>query len=187
MPSPPLAENLPPVRLAPTSSSGNAPTTATSPSSLPLSSVAEQQPERLKALVVDDDPLTRKLMSRMMTRLGCDVEDAENGQMFLDILLGIDDNAPKYYDIVTLDNAMPVMTGEQAIRVLRANGRQDLIIGATGNALKSDQDSYLRAGVDSVLCKPISIKDLKAMLALAQRRRDEMDSKTPRQPSPSTA
>lgn len=116
-----------------------------------------------------------------MTRLGCDVEDAENGQVCLDILLGSEGRLPKYFDIVTLDNAMPVMTGEQAIKVLRAAGRTDLVVGATGNALKSDQDSYLKAGVDSVLCKPISIKDLKAMLVLAQRRRDDMDANTPRQ------
>lgn len=99
----------------------------------------------LLALVVDDDPLTRKLMGRMMTRLGCKVEETENGQLFLDILLGnpAEGKQPRYFDIVTLDNAMPVLTGEQAIRELRKAGRSDLIVGATGNALKSDQNAYI--------------------------------------------
>lgn len=81
-----------------------------------------------------------------MTRLGCKVEDAENGQMFLDIALGNKEQGrePKIFDIVTLDNAMPVMTGEEAIKVFRRAGRKDLVVGATGNALKGDQNSYLR-------------------------------------------
>ena len=41
----------------------------------------------LKVLVVDDDTLTRKLMSRMMQRLGCEVETAENGKIALDMIL----------------------------------------------------------------------------------------------------
>ncbi|GAA5965270.1 hypothetical protein JCM21900_006071 [Sporobolomyces salmonicolor] len=41
----------------------------------------------LRVLVVDDDTLTRRLMSRMMLRLGCKVETAENGKIALDLLL----------------------------------------------------------------------------------------------------
>ncbi|BGP39590.1 hypothetical protein JCM10450v2_003558 [Rhodotorula kratochvilovae] len=41
----------------------------------------------LKVLVVDDDTLTRRLMSRMMQRLGCEVETAENGKIALDMIL----------------------------------------------------------------------------------------------------
>lgn len=41
----------------------------------------------LKILVVDDDTLTRRLMSRMMLRLGCEVETAENGKIALDMIL----------------------------------------------------------------------------------------------------
>ena len=121
------------------------------------------------ALVVDDDALTRKLMTRMMTRLGCIVEEAENGQMALDILLGSADKQPRYFDIITLDNMMPVsglcfdrnepalihfdnqvLTGEQAIKHLRAAGRKDLVVGATGNALKADQTSYLSVSLSRI-------------------------------------
>jgi osomolarity two-component system, sensor histidine kinase SLN1 len=45
-------------------------------------------PPGLQVLVVDDDPLTRMLMSRMLTRLGCHVSTAENGDIALDMLLG---------------------------------------------------------------------------------------------------
>jgi len=43
---------------------------------------------RLPVLVVDDDPLTRTLMKRILTRLGCQVSCAENGEVALEMILG---------------------------------------------------------------------------------------------------
>jgi osomolarity two-component system sensor histidine kinase SLN1 len=40
------------------------------------------------------------------------------------------------------------MTGVEAVARLRSEGRDDLVIGVTGNALLSDQEEYLAAGVD---------------------------------------
>ena len=45
-------------------------------------------PKGLRVLVVDDDPLTRTLMTRMLTRLECIVDTAENGRVALDKILG---------------------------------------------------------------------------------------------------
>jgi osomolarity two-component system sensor histidine kinase SLN1 len=80
-------------------------------------------------------------------------------------------NQPRFFDIVFLDNQMPQMSGLEAIARLRAAGREDLVVGVTGNALIRDQDEYLSAGVDHVLIKPVIEKSLKQMLSLAQRRR----------------
>jgi CheY-like chemotaxis protein len=43
----------------------------------------------LNVLVVDDDFLTRALMTRILTRLGCKVTTAENGEMAIDLILGM--------------------------------------------------------------------------------------------------
>ena len=127
-------------------------------------SIAEPETDRpLRVLVVDDDPLTRVLMSRMLTRLSADVSTANDGQHALDILLGGPDaddpsappKPPQFFDMVSLDNAMPILTGLQAVERLRSLGRDDFIVGATGNALKEDQDSYLAAGADRVFSKPV--------------------------------
>lgn len=65
----------------------------------------------LRVLIVDDDSLTRRLMSRMMTRLGCIASSAENGQVALDMILrkeeGGDEETErekKHFDIIFLDN-----------------------------------------------------------------------------------
>lgn len=124
--------------------------------------------EELSILVVDDDPLTRTLMKRMLTKLGCKVDTADDGQQFLDLITHPD---TPLYDMICLDNYMPRVTGEQAVGELRALGRTDLVIGCTGNALSEDQSSYLKAGADRVLTKPIMLKDLKAALELARSRK----------------
>ena len=140
-----------------------------------------QYETKLNVLVVDDDPLTRKLMSRMLTRLGCRVATAENGEMALELILtgqtthetpssedtgsgglsldgvatdlGASGSAgaggERYrYAVVFLDNQMPVLSGLEAVAKLRAMGRRDFVVGVTGNALLSDQQEYLEAGVD---------------------------------------
>jgi osomolarity two-component system, sensor histidine kinase SLN1 len=106
-------------------------------------------------LVVDDDPLTRKLMTRMLQRLGCIVTTAENGDVALSILLGgmhtpssvmgtpataagavpILEREVKpetKFTIVFLDNQMPILTGLEVVRRLRDMNRPDFVVGVTG-------------------------------------------------------
>ncbi len=115
----------------------------------------------LPVLVVDDDPITRTLMKRVLTRLGCQVTCAENGGVALEILLSqrlrsgpvtsAERCAPgtatesellqsSFHDegkfaVVFLDNQMPVMTGLEVVEKLREMHRKDFVVGVTGNAL----------------------------------------------------
>lgn len=107
--------------------------------------LAKKVPSGLRVLVVDDDQVTRTLMSRLLTRLGCKVSTAENGEIALDMLLS---GHGGHFAVVFLDNQMPVMSGLSMVAKLRGAGRNDFVVGVTGNALLSDQEEYLQAGVD---------------------------------------
>ncbi|GAA96782.1 uncharacterized protein L969DRAFT_97129 [Mixia osmundae IAM 14324] len=151
-----------------------------------------------RVLCTDDDQLTRRLMTRMLTRLGCEVVCAENGRQALEVLLGqpwsaiarrlnradnfyVDGPAsaatqptdeisdPAYFDVIFMDNQMPLLRGVEMVSYLRLLGRKDLLVGVTANALKSDQDEFLDAGADRVLTKPLMEASLKRMLALSDR------------------
>ena len=132
-------------------------------------------------------------MTRMLFRLGCKVSTAENGKVALKMVLG---DFSGRFAIVFLDNQMPVMTGLSMVGKLREAGRCDFVVGVTGNALLSDQEEYLEAGVDKcvhfpaipmpeyvkawklcvlivvsrVLTKPVRERNLRSMLALASER-----------------
>jgi osomolarity two-component system sensor histidine kinase SLN1 len=114
----------------------------------------------LPVLVVDDDPLTRTLMKRILTRLGCRVLCAENGEVALEMILGQritiggtpssdasgnsgpileqiqPQETPKFeegkYAVVFLDNQMPIMSGLKVVAKLRQLERTDFIVGVTG-------------------------------------------------------
>jgi len=125
--------------------------------------------------VVDDDNLTRKLMSRLLQRVGCLVDTAANGQSAVEMIVASSEAmaSPVGYDVVFLDNQMPVMSGLEAVAQLRDAGRQDFVVGVTGNALVSDQDEYLAAGVNHILTKPVLERSLKAMLTIADHQRSQ--------------
>ncbi|BEI91391.1 uncharacterized protein CcaverHIS019_0402110 [Cutaneotrichosporon cavernicola] len=120
----------------------------------------------LRALVVDDDTLTRRLMTRMLQRLGADVRNADNGQGALDAI------ADYEFDVVFLDNQMPQMSGVEAVRVLRASGSRLFVVGCTGNALEEDQHEYREAGADAILPKPVHQTDMEAKLVEARARKE---------------
>lgn len=57
------------------------------PTSLSRSPALEFPDGPLRVLIVDDDALTRKLMARLLTRLGCVIATAENGAIALEMML----------------------------------------------------------------------------------------------------
>ena len=103
---------------------------------------------------MDDDPLTRTLMKRMLSRMGCHVSTAENGELALEMILGATHASDPHdsttgtadplsgsaapvppedkYAVVFLDNQMPVMSGLKTVEKLRDLGRQDFVVGVTG-------------------------------------------------------
>ncbi|KAJ7180836.1 hypothetical protein C8R46DRAFT_940771 [Mycena filopes] len=144
----------------------------------------------ISVLVVDDDVITRKLMQRMLVRMGCIVETAENGQAALLALGAIATPASEgsrnlgpilerpdpgtrdeKFDVIFLDNQMPLLSGINAVAKIREWGRSDFVVGVTGNALLEDQEEYIAAGVDHVLTKPVNEQALRRMLVLADARR----------------
>ncbi|KAJ3994080.1 hypothetical protein F5050DRAFT_1576353 [Lentinula boryana] len=152
----------------------------------------------LSVLVVDDDGITRMMMERLLRRQGCEVTTAENGRVALELILGdhgsvsqsmptenpganvrtisqgSDQSQPhelSRFAVVFLDNSMPVLSGLKTIEILRRLRRRDFIVGLTGNALLTDQDEYLQAGVDIVLTKPVMQNKLVYVLKEADARR----------------
>lgn len=62
----------------------------------------------MPVLVVDDDSLTRMLMKRLLTRLGCRVTTAENGEAALELLTGSPRPSPSTEDVPATPDARAV-------------------------------------------------------------------------------
>lgn len=119
---------------------------------------------RSRVLVVDDSALNRKMLVRLLAE-HCEVCcEAVNGQQAVDFIAESLQPGNLGYDGVIMDFLMPVLTGPDAVRKLKALGFQGRIVGLTGNCLKEDVQAFLEAGAEKVLLKPIGFDQLRDII-----------------------
>ena len=115
-------------------------------------------PQGINLLIVEDSATLRRLWCKLLIDQGCIVQAASNGQEALDKC------AEARYDVVLMDITMPVMSGDTAVRKLRELGWKEAVIALTANAMESDKQKYLEAGMDAVLTKPCKMDNLKSVI-----------------------
>ena len=114
-----------------------------------------------RVLLVEDNPVNRRLFEQILKNAGATVDLAENGQIAVEKAMhamkqNVDLKEPgQGYDIILMDMQMPVLDGYGATRQLRNAGYQSPIIALTAHALDEDRKKCLEAGCDSVATKPI--------------------------------
>ena len=111
-----------------------------------------------KVLIVEDNQVNQKLIMKMLTKLGCKVDLAENGIVALNKIM------TNEYEIIFMDVHMPEMDGLDATEEIRAfekkRNRYTPIIAMTALATKSDREKCLACGMDDYMPKPIRKKIL---------------------------
>jgi CheY-like chemotaxis protein len=113
-----------------------------------------------RILIVDDTATNRKIVHRILKRDGfTDVDEAKDGQECVEMVSCRPPSEP-WYDLILMDYEMPRMNGPTATSRLRELGYSMPIIGVTGNILNADVTYFLESGANSVLPKPVVMKDL---------------------------
>ena len=116
----------------------------------------------LRVLLVEDNLINQQVAQELLVSEGALVDVADNGQLALDAL----GKAQPMYDVVLMDVQMPVMDGFTATSKIR----QELglvylpIIAMTANAMESDRDKCLAAGMNAHLGKPFDFQQLVTLL-----------------------
>jgi CheY-like chemotaxis protein len=111
-------------------------------------------------LIIDDEPVNRRLAQVMLQKLGWQAETLASGE---EALLHL---ATHRYDLVLLDISMPGMNGVDVCQHIRANPRlADIrVIAYTAHVLPEDQERFLAGGFDDVLLKPMSSRAVQELL-----------------------
>lgn len=120
---------------------------------------------RRRILVVDDDTINRKLLLRMLEKIGADVEMAESGVQAIKLF------QESVFDLILMDIQMPGMDGLETTRRIRdlesktsGSLHRTPISALTANTGAGNREQCFQAGMDDFLCKPVCIDDLEKLI-----------------------
>ncbi|KAJ0014539.1 hypothetical protein Pint_20290 [Pistacia integerrima] len=100
---------------------------------------------RISALIVDDDPVIRKLHSAMLKSLGIQFQLAVNGKEAVDL----------YRSGANI---------HIATKELRAMGVSSIIVGVSSRCSDEEREEFISAGLDHCYAKPLTVAKIKSLL-----------------------
>jgi CheY-like chemotaxis protein len=107
--------------------------------------------DNMRVLVVDDDVVSRMLLSEILKECRMTIIIARNGQEAVDKVK--EDGA---FDFILMDLKMPIMNGYEATGVIRGLGYTNPIIAQTAYASIEDKARVSSSGFSAYLSKPIT-------------------------------
>lgn len=111
---------------------------------------------QIRALVVEDHPASRQILSLQLEALGVNTVVCENAHEATKLM------SECRFDLLITDQSMPGMQGSELAKQVRSSGNGDLIIIAvTADIYALDsRHQFLSSGMNSVLIKPLSLSAL---------------------------
>ena len=113
-----------------------------------------------RVLVIEDNTDCRELFAMMVRHLGCEVLQADDGE------LGVQKALSEKPDLIFMDIGMPNMNGMEAISCLRGSAvtKNTPIVICTAWMGEKYRDAALQCGAHEVVNKPISFDELQRVL-----------------------
>ena len=106
-----------------------------------------------KILYIEDDPINRYLVKKLLTSKGYEVHEAENGNE------GVSQSEAVQPHLILMDMQMPGLDGYEATKQIKAKpGLGNIpIIALTAHALHDEKEKCMAAGCDGFIPKPIDV------------------------------
>lgn len=121
----------------------------------------------IKTLVVDDNPVNVKVLSRMLTQIGIHSETANNGREALEVISKAASTSEKF-QLVFMDIWMPEMNGLEASEKIRKEVSKKTtdpyIIALTACVMPGDREKCMEAGMNGYVSKPVRKEELEASI-----------------------
>lgn len=124
-------------------------------------------------LLVEDNQINQRLLSRKLEKKGFKVTTANNGQEAVARVKGLPSSGDRSsFDIILMDKEMPLLDGNAATREIRdmeqrGGGQRAPIIGVTANVRDEQQEEMIASGMDDVISKPYEIDEMVSVVNLA--------------------
>jgi DNA-binding NtrC family response regulator len=120
---------------------------------------------KISVLLVDDDPLLRRLVAEQLSRSGFEMAAAMSGEEAIEAVRATD------YDVVMLDMRMNGMTGLDALREIRRLEDPPEVIMLTADTSLGTGIEAMRLGAYDYLTKPATLDEMEAVIRKADEKR----------------
>ncbi|MEG3879428.1 PAS domain S-box protein [Microcoleus sp. herbarium7] len=113
-----------------------------------------------RLLIVDDKPLNRQLLVKLLSPLGFELREANNGKEAVDVFTEWEPH------LIWMDMRMPVMDGYEATKQIKTTtgGQATAIVALTASVLEEERAVILSAGCDDFMRKPFREEDIFAAM-----------------------
>ena len=117
--------------------------------------------QRRQILIIDDRWENRSVLVDLLTPLGFQVAEAENGKV------GLESIKKLLPDLIITDLVMPVMDGYELLQQVRNHGnlQHSIVLVSSASVAQIDRQQSLAAGGDDFLAKPLQLNELLPLLA----------------------
>ena len=121
-----------------------------------------------RVLIVDDNSLNIKIANIFLKPYNFIVDSVLAGDECIAKI-----NSGEKYDLIFMDDMMPVTTGTETMHRLKEAKLETPIIALTANALEGMREKYLKEGFDEYISKPIDKKELNRIIELFLNKNDD--------------
>ncbi|KAI1101263.1 hsp90-like protein [Jackrogersella minutella] len=133
------------------------------------------QSVKLRVLVAEDDPINMKILKKRLEKSGHTVHHAVNGED----CAAVYKERPADFDVILMDMQMPIVDGLSSTKMIRALEQTDEILdfshlattyrripifAVSASLVERDRHTYIEAGFDGWILKPIDFKRLNVLL-----------------------
>jgi CheY-like chemotaxis protein len=127
---------------------------------------------KIQVLLVEDNIINQRILRRKLEAKGFKVTTANNGREAVEAVYTVseavsdeDDNTATIFDVILMDQEMPILDGNSATKAIRELEREGLvlhvpILGVTANVREEQKDEMKKAGMDDVISKPYGIEEM---------------------------
>ncbi|OJJ85532.1 uncharacterized protein ASPGLDRAFT_45509 [Aspergillus glaucus CBS 516.65] len=129
---------------------------------------SQGETEKTRILLVEDNIINQRIISRKLKSLGFEVSEANDGHEALEAA------QTGRFNCILMDKEMPVMDGNAATRAIRQSEHRSIasvpVIGITANVRPEQENEMKQAGMDCVIHKPYRMEELVERINQATRK-----------------